>query len=132
MSTLTRRISGSGPLSTFPGWLGANAWRILKTSLGLILVGAATYYGHRAVFLTVSTEAVVTTEPLQIAAPIDGYFETMLDPGQVLEKEAMLGKLVNPLADDTSVVELSAQLAETEGSLNAVLTELEGLDVLGG
>src|SRR4249920_710124 len=50
-----------------------NVARLLRSAVGIMLLGAAAWSIRKHVFLNVSTEAVITADLVSIATPIDGF-----------------------------------------------------------
>ncbi len=107
--------------------------RLVKTLLGLAILGYAGWSLLLAYVLQVSGEAVVAGTLITVTSPIEGVFQTSgLALGQKVKSGQELGNVRNPWIDDTFVRELRnrRELADAEsGTLaerRAELTEFAG------
>lgn len=84
--------------------------RIVKSLLGLALLGVAAWMFRRNVVLIVSTEAVVMSDLVSVSAPIDGFLTYQdVDIGVAFSANRQLAKIENPLVDEAPVAALRAQ-----------------------
>ena len=98
----------------------------IRRLLAAALVGIAIWWMVLPLFFPVTNQAVVNARLVQIRAPIDGTpVEFPHDLGDRIAAREMLARIVNPLADTTTLSHLKTREAELAARHNAVLLELD-------
>jgi multidrug resistance efflux pump len=96
-----------------PGSVSTLPRRLLKTALGLGLVGLIGYAPLQRLLQTSSVEAVVNARIITLRAPIDGEVQagpTPLTSGAPVARGEVLFRIVNRRADRTRVDDLTREL----------------------
>jgi hypothetical protein len=111
-----------------------NPARLVKSLLGLLLVSAAVWALCRYVILTHSTDALVVTDFIDVAAPIDGFvhYQAAPEAGATFAPRQRLARLENPRVDKTVVADLQSRLRVLDGSIRSLEAMVQVFDTLGG
>jgi len=92
-------------------FLGRNSARLLKSSVGLLLLLAGARVFVRSHVLAISEQAVVGGMATKVNAPVDGVLtELSVGLGQTVASNATLALLENPYADDQLIRELEIRI----------------------
>lgn len=117
-----------------PWWtaLAAERARLIKTGVGLLLLGFAGHKAYEAAFVTKSSAAFVVATLSTVAAPIDGYLAHEVgDAGARLASGESVGAVKNPRVDRSRLAHLEAELTSLRGDLAALEVQEAGYSALG-
>lgn len=106
--------------------------RLFRSLAGIALLIWAGNIVRKHVIMAVSLDAVVTTESVDVTAPIDGILKrSATKPGDVLDGGVQLATISNQLVDERPHAETQAKLLALEGdvqSLTWLITQLERMN----
>jgi multidrug resistance efflux pump len=112
-----------GPL----GLLVRHRARIAKSACGAALLCLGAWLVQRHVISTISEEAVLTTDFVDLTAPIEGFVRyNFVAAGAVFNPSQIIGTIENPLLDRSTADDLQARLRSLDGNVNA-LTSVESI-----
>jgi multidrug resistance efflux pump len=110
-----------------------NPVRLFKSLFGLLLVILAVGLFRKYVLMTISADAVVITDFIEVVAPIEGFVQHgKLEIGSTVEANQPLGRIQNPIIDRTGIAELRARIKVVDGDILALESVIATLDGLGG
>jgi multidrug resistance efflux pump len=108
-------------------WAGlARTWskyrpRLFRSVVGIALLFWAANVVRKHVIMAVSLDAVVTTETIDVTAPIDGFVRrAAVKPGSLLDNGAKLASVANPLVDASPHNETKARLSALDGDVQSI------------
>lgn len=104
----------------------ARAWskyrpRLFRSAVGVALLFWAANVVRKHVIMAVSLDAVVTTDTVDVTAPIEGIVRRgPVKPGSLLDEGAELASVTNQLVDASPHNETRARLAALEGDVQSI------------
>jgi len=130
--TLAADVSAKRPRSADLAGTGKRAFswrRFAKFTFGAVLLAAAVLTFYQQLVVRVSRDAVINARLAVIRAPIDGVATAAVTtPGSAITAGEAVGRVEDPLADDTRLAQLQREVSATElerDSLARRLTDLE-------
>jgi len=99
-----------------------------------LLLLVAIYALRRYAILTISTDAVVVTNFIEVSAPIEGFVRHAQDvmEGKTVAAHERLCTVENPHVDRTALADLQSRLQTLDGDVQSLEVVVQALDRLGG
>jgi multidrug resistance efflux pump len=128
-----RDIAAEAAPKLSPPALRISRARLQKSLIGLGLLAFAAWQFRRHAVLTISDQAVVSRDFIELAAPIEGFVRhDQMTEGRIFEADELVGSINDPLVDKSVATELRARLESLDGDIAALGAVIEQLGTLEG